>query len=84
MAYKYKLKANLKEEGRITFQNERIAVFKEIEERLNNIYKLVDIAEKETVKHYNEDPQSYSVVYGTDLILDYIKDIENLLTNNKE
>lgn len=84
MAYRYTLKQNLREEGRITFQNERISVFKEIEERLNNIYKLVDVAEKETVQFYNENPQSYAVVYGTDLILDYIKDIEDLLTDKKE
>lgn len=84
MAYRYTLKQNLKEEGRLEFQNRRIAAFKEVEERLNNIYKLVDIAEKETVQYYNENPQSYAVVYGTDLILDYIQDIEDLLTTNKE
>lgn len=84
MAYRYTLKQNLKEEGRLEFQNRRITAFKEIEERLNNIYKLVDIAEKETVQYYNENPQSYAVVYGTDLILDYIQDIEDLLTTNKE
>lgn len=84
MAYRYTLKQNLKEEGRLEFQNRRITAFKEVEERLNNIYKLVDIAEKETVQYYNENPQSYAVVYGTDLILDYIQDIEDLLTTNKE
>ena len=34
----------------------------------------------ETIKYYRQvEPKSYSVVYGTDLINDYINDIETLL-----
>ena len=36
-------------------------------------------AKNETIEYYNGNPSSYSVVKPTDLILDYIKDIKNLL-----
>lgn len=84
MAYRYKLKQNLKEEGRITFQNERITAFKEIEERLNNLYKLVNKAENETVDYYNENPTSYNVVYPTDIMLDYLDDMQKLFEKREE
>ena len=45
------------------FQGKRIAAFKEIEERLNRIYPLLDNAKDETAKYYNENPGSYAVVY---------------------
>ena len=45
--------------------------------------KLLRQAKIATVKYYRQDePKSYSVVYGTDLIKDYIKDIETLLLDN--
>ena len=33
----------------------------------------------ETIAYYQDKPESYSVVYATDLILDYLKDIDKLL-----
>ena len=33
-------------------------------------------------EYRQDEPKSYSVVYGTDLIKDYIKDIETLLLDN--
>jgi hypothetical protein len=36
-------------------------------------------AKNETADYYSEKPSSYSVVKPTDLILDYIKDIKDLL-----
>ena len=36
-----------------------------------------------TIKYYKQDePKSYSVLVGTDLIRDYIKDIKTLLEEN--
>ena len=39
----------------------------------------MDKAKDETIAYYQEKPESYAVVYPTDLVLDYIKDIEELL-----
>ena len=61
------------------FQQERIAAFDVIEQELNNIYKMLSNAKNETVDYYKENPGSYAVVKPTDLVLDYLKDIKNLL-----
>ena len=58
------------------FQAKRIAAFKEIEERLNRIYPLLDNAKDETAKYYNENPGSYTVVYSTDYIFELLDEIE--------
>tara|TARA_R110000822_G_scaffold272053_2_gene394604 strand:- start:500 stop:751 length:252 start_codon:yes stop_codon:yes gene_type:complete len=79
--YNYRYKLNLKEAdpGRAQFQEKRMRDFQEIEARLNNLYPILDNAKDETANYYKENPESYSVVYGTDLVLDLIKDIEQLL-----
>jgi hypothetical protein len=79
--YKYKLKSRLNEADpkRIEFQNQRIEAFKAIEKRLNSLYPALDRAKVETIAYYKENPQSYSVVVPTDLIMEYLNDIEELL-----
>jgi hypothetical protein len=79
--YKYKLKSRLNEADpkRIEFQNQRIEAFKAIEARLNSLYPAIDRAKDETIAYYKENPGSYSVVVPTDLIMDYLNDIEELL-----
>ena len=62
------------------FQQGRIDAFDEIENNLDDLKKIIRQAKIETIKYYRQDePKSYSVVYGTDLIKDYIKDIKTLL-----
>ena len=62
------------------FQQGRIDAFDEIENELKSLIKPLRQAKIETVKYYRQDePKSYSVVVGTDLIKDYIKDIKTLL-----
>tara|TARA_Y100001938_G_scaffold143883_1_gene217412 strand:+ start:3116 stop:3349 length:234 start_codon:yes stop_codon:yes gene_type:complete len=74
---RYKLvKENTKEEQ---FQKDRIDAFTEIENRLDAIKKPLRQAKIETIKYYRENPNSFSVVIGTDLINDYLNDIETLL-----
>ena len=63
----------------LEFQQERIAAFDSIEQELNDIYKMLSNAKNETADYYSEKPSSYSVVKPTDLVLDYIKDIKDLL-----
>ena len=54
--------------------------FDDIENKLDIIIKKLRQAKIDTIKYYRQDePKSYSVKYGTDLITDYIKDIETLL-----
>jgi hypothetical protein len=79
MDYKYKLNLKEADPGRAQFQEKRMRAFQEIEARLNNLYPLLDNAKDETANYYKENPESYSVVYGTDLILDLIDDIETTL-----
>lgn len=62
-----------------SFQQERIAAFDVIEQQLNDIYKMLSNAKNETVKYYNDNESSYAVVKPTDLVLDYVKDIKDLL-----
>ena len=61
------------------FQNERIKAFDAIEQELNDIYKMLSNAKNETSDYYNDNPSSYNVIKPTDLVLDYAKDIKNLL-----
>jgi len=61
------------------FQLKRVAAFDVIEQELNDIYKMLSNAKNETSDYYNDNPSSYNVIKPTDLVLDYIKDIKNLL-----
>ena len=76
---KYKL--NIKEEDSDIkkFQEERIESFSEIEDRLETLKKSLRLAKIDTTKYYRDNPTSYGVVYGTDLIGDYLNDMETLL-----
>ena len=65
------------------FQGKRIAAFKEIEERLNRIYPLLDNAKDETAKYYNENPGSYAVVYSTDYIFELLDEVEAKLNRTE-
>ena len=78
--YKYKLK--IKEEkdlGPKQFQNERMLGFDKIGDLLGQIQPLINDAKQETDQYYKKNPDSYSVVYGTDLIHDYLNDILKIL-----
>jgi hypothetical protein len=69
------------EEEKKNFQLKRIEAFKGVEEKLNNIYAMISNAKNETIKYYKENPNSYVVIKPTDLITDYLEDIEKLLKN---
>lgn len=75
----------IKEDDRLEkFQQERIDAFDEIEDQLKSLIKPLRQAKIETVKYYRDiEPKSYSVVIGTDLIKDYIKDIKTLLDKDE-
>ena len=66
------------------FQTKRIAAFDEVEDRFNNISKLISNAKNETARYYSENPGSYAVVYSTDYIFELLEEIEAKLLNNPE
>jgi len=75
--YKYRLVEQ--DDKASEYQQKRIDAFDELETRLDNIKKLLRQAKIETIKVYREQPTTFAVVKPTDLIGDYIKDIETLL-----
>ena len=75
--YNYKLKEQ--DNPAAKFQQERIDAFSGLENRIDNIKKLLRQAKIETIKVYREQPNIYDVVKPTDLIGDFLKDIETLL-----
>jgi len=77
----YKYKVVEQEEKVSKFHDERIMAFDSLEARLEDIKKVLRQSKIKTIKYYRENPNSYAVVTGTDLINDYINDIETLLNN---
>ena len=61
------------------FQQNRIKRFDQLENQLDILKKLLRQGKIDTIKYYRENPQSFDVVIGTDLISDYFKDIFILL-----
>tara|TARA_R110002020_G_scaffold123882_2_gene280700 strand:- start:1252 stop:2103 length:852 start_codon:yes stop_codon:yes gene_type:complete len=90
-AFKYKLvpkkikgagtivKQLFEDDSKKNFQLKRIEAFKGVEEKLNDIYTMISNAKNETIKYYKNNPDSFKVVKPTDLIMDYLTDIEKLL-----
>lgn len=81
--YKYKLKEQTQKSGATSFHEKRVKAFDELENRLSNIKKLLRKAKTQTMIYYRSNPDSYAVVYGTDMINDYFNDIETLLGKDK-
>ena len=75
--YKYRLVEQ--DEKASEYQQKRIDAFDDLESRLDNIKKLLRQAKIETIKVYREQPTTFAVVKPTDLIGEFIKDIETLL-----
>ena len=76
---KYKLTIKEDDSDVKKFHQERIGAFSKIEDKLDSIKKSLRLAKIDTIKNYRENPNSFGVVYGTDLINDYLDDIETLL-----
>jgi 16S rRNA C967 or C1407 C5-methylase (RsmB/RsmF family) len=75
--YKYKIAEQ--EDKAAESQEKRIAAFDTIANRLDNIKKQIRQAKIETIKVYREQPDTFAVVKPTDLINDFLSDIETLL-----
>ena len=75
----YKYRITEQNDKAAKYQEERINAFDELESRLDNIKKLLRQGKIETIKVYREQPNTFAVVKPTDIIGDFIKDIETLL-----
>lgn len=79
----FEIKQLFEKTDRNEFQGKRIAAFKEIEERLNRIYPLLDNAKDKTAEYYNENPGSYAIVYSTDYIFELLDEVEAKLKQSE-
>lgn len=75
--YNHNIKEN--EDKASKFHEERIEAFDKLEARFEDIKKAIKLGKIETIKYYRDNPNSFSVVIGTDMINDYFNDIETLL-----
>ena len=60
------------------FVKERIMAFDAVEDKLNQLVPLMQQAKNKTIDYYRNNPESYAVVYGTDLAQEYLNDLINL------
>lgn len=75
----YNRNINEQEDKASKFHKERIEAFDKLEARFEDIKKAIKLGKIETIKYYRDNPNSFSVVIGTDMINDYFNDIETLL-----
>jgi hypothetical protein len=75
----YNRNINEQEDKASKFHEERIEAFDKLEARFEDIKKAIKLGKIETIKYYRDNPKSYAVVIGTDMINDYFNDIETLL-----
>lgn len=75
----YNRNINEQEDKASKFHAERIEAFDKLEARFEDIKKAIKLGKIETIKYYRDNPNSFSVVIGTDMINDYFNDIETLL-----
>ena len=60
------------------FVKSRLLGFDAIEDKLNQLVPMMQKAKNKTVDYYRQNPDSYAVVYGTDLAQEYLNDLINL------
>lgn len=65
------------------FQQNRIAAFDEIDEQLKMIRLLLVNAKNETVKYYQQNPNSYGIAVPTSMIKGMLTEIEDLLQDER-
>jgi hypothetical protein len=60
------------------FITDRLKGFDTLEKKLNALIPLLQSAKHETMDYYRANPDSFAVVYGTDLANDYLNDLIDL------
>ena len=69
---------NITDPDKRKFIISRLEGFDTLEEKLNALIPLLQAAKHDTMDYYRENPNSYAVVYGTDLANDYLNDLIDL------
>ena len=69
---------NINDPSRRKFVKERIMAFDAIEDKLNQLVPLMQQAKSKTIDYYRNKPESYGIVYGTDLAQEYLDDLIQL------
>lgn len=64
--------------ARRKFIKSRLLGFDAIEDKLNQLVPMMQKAKNKTIDYYRQNPNSYAVVYGTDLAQEYLNDLINL------
>lgn len=64
--------------ARRKFIKSRLLGFDAIEDKLNQLVPMMQKAKNKTIDYYRQNPDSYAVVYGTDLAQEYLNDLINL------
>lgn len=68
----------INEPSRREFIKSRIMAFDALEDKLNQLVPLMQQAKNKTIDYYRNKPESYAVVYGTDLAQEYLNDLIEL------
>ena len=74
----YLLNLNISDPDKKKFIASRILGFDELERKLNELLPFLQQAKHETMDYYRQTPESFSIVYGTDLANDYLNDLIEL------
>jgi len=69
---------NIIDSDKRKFITDRLEGFNTLEKKLNALIPLLQAAKHDTMDYYRENPDSFSVVYGTDLANDYLNDLIDL------
>jgi hypothetical protein len=59
----------------------RILGFDELETKLNQLIPLLQQAKHKTIDYYRQNPETFNVLYGTDIANDYLNDLIELFTD---
>ena len=82
MKYRYKLKEQPSKAQ--SFQQKRIDAFEKLDESVVDLLQHIRDAKVDTIKYYQDNPDSFAVAYPTDMIASYIRDIKDLLSPEDE
>lgn len=69
---------NISDSSKRKFIYERLKGFDNLEIKLNQLIPLMQKAKHDTLDYYRQNPESYEVIYGTDLANDYLDDLITL------
>ena len=68
----------INEPSRREFVKSRIMAFDALEDKLNQLVPLMQQAKNQTIDYYRNKPESFGIVYGTDLAQEYLNDLIEL------